>query len=173
MEKQRVMPAMSAGWWSWVAIPVLAVAAIACGGGDDDPAGAAGSGAAGAAGAPSGGSTGTLQVDAHWNGSIPAGTELKVAVFDCPFSMPPKRVFNGDVDSATGKASATDEKVPVGQWCLMAYYDLDPSDGLAPVEGLDPVNATGNENEKGSLPFVIEGGKTTTVVLELAVSQNK
>ena len=107
---------------------------------------------------------------AHWDGTVPAGTELKVAVFTCPFSMPPKRYFTGPVDVSTGEATATDDKVSVGDWCVMAYYDLDTSDGLAPVKGLDPVNATGKEHEKGSIPVVIQGGKTTTNSLELKVA---
>ena len=156
---------------AWVLASLLALTLAACGGGDDAPgSGAAGSAGGGAGGAPATTGVGTLQVNAHWSGSIPEGTKLKVAVFACPFTMPPKRVLVGDVDGATGEATATDAKVPTGDWCLMAYYDLDPNDGLAPVKGLDPVNATGRENEKSSLPVSVQDGKTTAISLELKVA---
>jgi hypothetical protein len=109
--------------------------------------------------------TGSVEVTGNWDGSAPEGSDLRVSLFDCPFTMPPDYFFEGTWDAETGDVWATQEGVEPGEWCLMAYIDIDDGDGLAPMEGLDPVNATGDENPNGAIPIAVEAGKTTTVEL--------
>jgi hypothetical protein len=108
---------------------------------------------------------GSIEVTGNWQGAVPAGSNLRVSVFECPFTMPPTYFFEGTWDSTSGDAYAQQDEIDPGDWCLMAYIDADPLDGLAPVVGLDPMNATGDENSDGAIPIVIEAGETTHVDL--------
>ena len=108
---------------------------------------------------------GSVEITGNWDGTAPDGTGLRVSIFECPFSMPPKYFFEGTWDPATGDVEALQENVEPGDWCLMAYIDMDDTDGLAPMDGLDPVNATGDENSDGAIPIVVEAGETTVVDL--------
>jgi len=115
------------------------------------------------------GDTGALEVTGDWQGTAPEGTKLRVSVFGCPFTMPPDYFFEGTWDSASGDVFAELAEVDAGDWCLMAYVDIDPTDGLAPVDGLDPVNATGDENSDGAIPITVEAGETTVVDLAFEI----
>ena len=111
------------------------------------------------------GDTGTIAVTGNWDGSAPDGTGLRVSVFGCPFTMPPDYYFEGTWDSSTGDVAASQDGVTPGEWCLMAYIDIDSTDGLRPVDGTDAVNSTGDENEEGAIPITVTAGETTTVDL--------
>jgi hypothetical protein len=150
-----------------IAAGALALLPALTGGcGDGDGGGADG-------GSPDGGTDddtrGTVQVTGTWDGGAPAGTGFRVSLFECPFAMPPDYFMQGTFDPGTGDVAATIPEVEPGPWCLMAYVDMDPDDGLAPVSGLDPVNATGDENEWGALPIEVVAGQTTTVDLGFAI----
>ena len=108
---------------------------------------------------------GSIEVTGNWQGAAPDGSNLRVSIFECPFTMPPAYFFEGTWDSTGGDAYAELDGIDPGDWCLMAYIDADPSDGLAPVVGTDAINATGDENSDGALPIVIEAGETTFVDL--------
>ena len=108
---------------------------------------------------------GSIEVTGNWQGALPDGSNLRVSIFGCPFTMPPTYFFEGTWDSTGGDVYAELDDIDPGDWCLMAYIDADSSDGLAPVVGLDPMNATGDENSDGAIPIVIESGETTHVDL--------
>ena len=113
--------------------------------------------------------TGTVSVTGNFDGSAPEGSALRVSVFECPFAMPPDYFFEGTWDSETGAVEASQDDVDPGDWCLMAYIDIDPDDGLAPMDGLDPVNATGEENSDGAIPITVVAGETTAVDLTFEI----
>jgi hypothetical protein len=141
---------------------LLAVGAAGCG--DDDAADG---------GDPSGdaGTTGAIELDGNWAGDKPDGVAFQVAVFACPFSMPPA-YYNGgagSIDLATGDVHDVIEDVLAGEWCVMAYVDMDTSDGLMPVDGLDATTTTGLENASGAIPVEVVAGETTTVALTFAI----
>ncbi len=115
------------------------------------------------------GDVGTLTVTGNWVGNAPNGSNLRVSVFECPFAMPPEYFFEGTWDSDSGDVYASLDDVEAGDWCLMAYIDIDSSDGLAPVDGLDAVNDIGSENSDGALEITVFGGETTTVDLVFAI----
>ena len=126
-------------------------AAMGCGGGgdggDDDTLGA-------------------IEVTGNWNGATPDGVMFDVAVFACPFTMPPESFPQSpEIDAASGDVHDLVEDVSPGEWCLMAYIDMDPDDGLAPVAGLDAVNATGAENANGAIALDVVAGEITPIDL--------
>jgi hypothetical protein len=136
-------------------------AAAGCDEGDDGGGDAAPDG---------GGDLGAIEVTGNWGGAIPEGATFKTAVFECPFTMPPiNSDLDGVVDLDTGDVHGLVEGIEPGTWCLMAYIDMDPDDGLAPVPGLDAVNATGGENENGAIEVAVEAGETTAVPLVFEV----
>ena len=92
-----------------------------------------------------------------------------MAVFPCPFSMPPEYFAEGDYDAASGDVHALVSDVEPGEWCLMAYVDMDPEDGLAPAEGIDAINDTGDENSNGALAVDVVAGETTPLDLSFAI----
>lgn len=110
-----------------------------------------------------------VEVSGNWSGTLTEEKSLRVSIFECPFSMPPRYFFEGTADPTTGDVHASWDNVAPGDWCLMAYIDMDSGDGYAPVAGLDPVNNTGDENTDGGLPITVVAGQVTSVVLEFAV----
>jgi len=129
---------------------------------------AAGCGDSGGDTAPDGGGDdlGAIEVTGNWNGAMPDGVTFDVAVFACPFTMPPESFPQSPtIDVGTGDVYDLVEDVPPGEWCLMAFIDMDQDDGLAPVEGLDAVNATGAENANGAIALDVVAGETTVIDL--------
>ena len=113
---------------------------------------------------------GSVEATGIWDGAQPAGVNFDVAVFECPFSMPPKKAsLDNPVDPETGAVSGIVEDIEPGEWCVMAYIDMNPEDGLAPVKGTDAINHTGQENEDGAIPIIVESGRATTLQLEFAL----
>jgi hypothetical protein len=143
------------------ALALLLVLSAGCGGGNDDD------------GNDDDGGTddtvGTVEVAGDWDGDAPEGTGFRVSLFACPFNMPPDYFQEGEFDPASGDVEAVIPEVEPGEWCLMAYVDMDPEDGLAPVDGLDAVNATGDENEWGAISIEVVAGQTTAVDLVFAI----
>ena len=116
--------------------------------------------------ADAGDALGAIELTGNWDGAIPDGATFKTAVFECPFSMPPVYSdLDGTIDPGTGDVHGLLEEIEPGAWCLMAYVDMNPDDGLAPVAGTDAVNATGEENESGALEVDVAAGETTVVDL--------
>jgi hypothetical protein len=113
-----------------------------------------------------GGTLGAIEVTGNWDGAQPDGVTFDVAVFACPFTMPPT-YYNGDgtIDADTGDVHALLGEIEPGGWCLMAYVDMNPDDGLAPVPGTDAVNATGEENANGAIAVDVVAGETTAIEL--------
>lgn len=148
---------------------LLALAALSCSDDDDSNADGGDADTDSDTDSDADADTGTVSVTGNWDGSAPEGSELRVSLFPCPFSMPPEYYFTGTWDSGTGDVAASQDGVDPGEWCLMAYIDMDSTDGLAPVDGTDPVNATGEENDEGTLPITVTAGETTTVDLEFAI----
>ncbi len=107
---------------------------------------------------------GTVEVSGSWAGAFPEGAFFRVFFFGCLLSMPPNYYFDSPI-AENGDVLAIQEEVDAGEWCLMAYVDMDPDDGLAPVVGLDPVNTTGDENDEGALMIHVVTGETTVVPL--------
>jgi len=140
--------------------------ALGCGGGGGDRDGSAPD-----AGGPDGGDAmGAIEVTGNWDGAQPDGVTFDVAVFECPFTMPPAYFnYDGTIDADTGDVHAVLDEIPPGEWCLMAFIDMVPDDGLAPVPGTDAVNATGAENESGAIALDVVAGETTTVNLVFEV----
>ena len=113
---------------------------------------------------------GAVLATGNWTGEQPDGVNFDLALFPCPFAMPPEKAsLNNPVDPETGAVSGKIEDVPPGDWCIMAYIDMDPSDGLAPIQGVDALNATGQENDNGALPVTITSGKTTELTLTFEI----
>ncbi|MCK5690851.1 hypothetical protein KAI87_16340 [Myxococcota bacterium] len=112
---------------------------------------------------------GSIEITGNWDGTLTEGLDFRVSIFACPFSMPPKYYFNGTVDHLTGDVYATYEEIEPGEWCLMAYIDMEPYDSLSPVSGLDPANNTGDENSNGAVPITITAGETTVIDLTFAL----
>ena len=119
---------------------------------------------AGGAGASKGG---TLEVSGVYDGTIEDGAVLKIAVFECPFSMPPKRFGEGTVDVSSGKTFGVIEEIEAGDWCFMAYIDMDTSDGLSPVAGLDPSSIASKSD--GGTPFTVKDGQVTHQSVEYQI----
>jgi hypothetical protein len=144
-----------------MATMVLISTLLACcdgGGGDDD--GGTGDGTD---------QHGAVEVSGAWDGAAPDSAGFRVAIFECPFTMPPDLFVEGDYDPQSGQVQALAPEVEPGQWCLMAYVDMDPEDGLAPVDGLDAVNDTGQENASGAIPIEVQAGQTTSLELDFAI----
>lgn len=147
---------------------LVALAAGACGGGG-------GGEDAGAADADTdadadGGTAGAIEVTGTWGGAQPEGVTLKTAVFPCPWTMPPTYSdLDGTIDPGTGGVHGLVEGIEPGPWCVMAYVDMNPDDGLAPVEGTDAVNATGLENGSGAIPVEVAAGETEVMELTFAI----
>ncbi len=120
--------------------------------------------------APATATTGTVHVTGSYQGTLAGSPNLRVSMFPCPFQMPPKYYFEGTYDAASGAVEATQEDVEPGEWCLMAYIDVNPDDGLAPVVGLDPQNAGNGENANGAVPVTVTAGQTTEVALSFALA---
>lgn len=113
---------------------------------------------------------GSVLVTGFWDGAQPDGVNFDVAVFPCPFTMPPEKAsLNNPVDPNTGAVTGLVSEVPPGEWCVMAYIDMDPNDGLAPVKGTDALNATGQENDQGAIPIIVTSDKTTELALTFAI----
>ncbi|MFO8074170.1 MAG: hypothetical protein R6V85_20100 [Polyangia bacterium] len=112
---------------------------------------------------------GAVEVSGAWDGAAPETAGFRVAIFECPFSMPPELFVEGDYDPQSGQVQALAPEVDPGQWCLMAYLDMDTEDGLAPVDGLDAVNDTGQENASGAIPIEVRAGQTTSLELTFAI----
>ncbi|HUU22302.1 MAG TPA: hypothetical protein VM389_07170 [Phycisphaerae bacterium] len=144
------------------ALVLLLVVAAGCG---DTDEGAGDAGDDGGTDSPDG----TVEVTGNWDGAAPAGTGFRVSLFACPFSMPPDYFQQGTFDADSGEVDAVISEVEPGEWCLMAYVDMDPDDGLAPVGGLDAVNASGDENEWGAIPLEVTAGQTTAIDLVFAI----
>jgi hypothetical protein len=109
---------------------------------------------------------GAIEVNGSWDGAQPDGVTFKTAVFACPFTMPPEYSdLDGTIDPDTGDVHGLVEEIDPGEWCLMAYVDMSPDDGLAPVPGTDAVNATGEENANGAIALDVAAGETTIVDL--------
>lgn len=113
---------------------------------------------------------GTVHVTGHYTGTLAGTPNLRVSMFPCPFQMPPKYFFEGTYDAATGDVDASQANVDAGEWCLMAYIDVNPADGLAPVPGLDPQNTGNGENSSGAVPVTVAAGQTTEVTLSFALA---
>jgi hypothetical protein len=145
-------------------LSLLALLAIAAGGcGDDDAAD-------GDAGADAG-TTGAIELSGNWAGDKPDGVSFQVAMFACPFTMPPSYYSDDDgtIDLATGDVHLLIQDIEPGEWCIMAYIDMLPDDGLMPVDGLDATTTTGLENANGAIPVQVVAGETTTVALAFAI----
>ncbi len=143
----------------------LALAALGCA---DDGSGADAD--AGADGGSDTATTGAIELTGNWDGDKPDGVGFDVAVFACPFTMPPESFpTSPTIDTTTGDVYALVEDVPPGEWCVMAYIDMIPDDSLAPVSGVDALNATGQENEYGAIPVEVVAGETTALPLTFAV----
>jgi hypothetical protein len=146
---------------SFMIVLVALSAAAGCGDGGGSDAAPDGGGDGGG-----GGDLGAIEVTGSWDGAILDGATFKTAVFGCPFSMPPTYSdLDGAVDLDTGEVHGLVENIEPGAWCLMAYIDMDPGDGLVPVTGLDPVNATGAENENGAIALDVVAGQITPIDL--------
>jgi hypothetical protein len=144
------------------------LAVFGCGCGDDDDAALADAGADASADA---GTTGAIELWGNWAGDKPDGVSFQVALFECPFTMPPA-YYSGDdgtIDVATGDVHLLIDDVEPGEWCVMAYIDMVADDGLMPVADLDAVTTTGLENENGAIPVEVVAGQTTLVELTFAV----
>jgi hypothetical protein len=116
--------------------------------------------------ADGGDTLGAIEVTGNWDGAQPDGVTFDVAVFECPFTMPPTYYCgDGTIDAGTGDVHALLEEIEPGEWCLMAYVDMISDDGLAPVSGTDAVNATGEENANGAIAIDVIAGETATVDL--------
>lgn len=111
----------------------------------------------------------SIEVTGNWSGSLSEEKNLRVSIFDCPFSMPPSYFFEGTANPSTGDVYAKLDDLSSGDWCLMAYIDMDSTDGLSPAAGLDPINDTGDENASGAIPISVIAGKTNTLVLKFAI----
>jgi hypothetical protein len=149
------------------AILFAAGAGLAAGGcGDAGGGGDAGTGTDTDTDSDGGSTLGAIEVAGNWDGAQPDGVTFKTAVFACPFTMPPEYSdLDGTIDSVTGDVHGLIEEVEPGEWCLMAYVDMNPDDGLQPVAGTDAVNATGDENVNGALAIDVIGGEITVVDL--------
>jgi hypothetical protein len=158
-----------------MAMLVAALAALGCG--DDDGATGGGDGGTDAdtdtdsdTDADGGATVGAIEVTGTYDGVQPDGVTFKVAAFACPFTMPPTYYDgSGTIDAATGAVHSLIEGVEPGEWCLMAYVDMNPDDGLQPVAGTDAVNATGDENANGAIPIDVVAGETTVVDVAFAI----
>lgn len=153
--------------WILVATMALGFVTVSCGDDDGSEFEAVDAGADLGADAPA--TTGTVEVSGIYDGTLPDGADLRVSLFECPLSMPPSFYFIGTVDPTSRAVSAAQTGVEPGTWCLMAYVDMDPTDGLAPVVGVDPTNSTGEENNEGTLEIEVVAGQTTEVDLSFAV----
>jgi len=117
-------------------------------------------------GADSGDGLGAIEITGGWDGVLPDDATFDVAVFACPFTMPPESFPQSPtIDTDTGAVHDLVESVPPGEWCLMAFIDMIPDDDLQPVAGLDAVNATGAENEYGAVAVDVVAGETLQIGL--------
>jgi hypothetical protein len=143
-----------------------ALAAFAAHGCGDDDGGGGDAGTDTDTDADGGGTLGAIDLTGNWDGAIPDGATFKTAVFECPFTMPPTYSdLDGTINLDTGDVHGLVEGIEPGTWCLMAYLDMDPDDGLAPVAGLDAVNATGAENENGAIAVDVVAGEVVPIEL--------
>jgi len=112
---------------------------------------------------------GSIIVQGSWDGDISEDASFKAAVTECPLLMPP--TYNGEetIDNETGEAFIQLDDIEPGQWCVMAYIDMDTTDGLLPKSGLDVINTGGNE--KGGIPVEIISGETITLDIGFAIVQ--
>jgi len=121
-------------------------------------------------GDPADGEPGEIHANGIWDGDQPDGVNFDVAVFECPFTMPPdKASLDNAVDPDTGAVSGLVEDVSPGKWCVMAYIDMVPDDGLAPIQGIDATNTTGKENANGAIPITVTANQTTELELTFAI----
>ena len=148
-----------------MSFPVAAAAifaAIGCADGETAPDG----------GGDGGDDLGAIEITGNWGGAKPDGVTFDVAVFACPFNMPPEYYHPaGAVDPDTGDVHDLIESVPPGEWCLMAFIDMIPDDDIMPVEGTDAISATGAENENGAIPLDVVAGETTQINLVFEILQ--
>lgn len=108
--------------------------------------------------------TGSLHLTGTWDQEMTPEVTFKWALFECPFTMPPSDSNVGTITD--NKLDALIEDIEVGQWCFLAFIDMNPDDGLKPVEG-DP-QAYPPQNQQ-SHEVTIEAGKTTTVNLSFEI----
>jgi hypothetical protein len=109
--------------------------------------------------------SGTLTITGTCDTTGTDGKAVKVAVYQCPFTMPPETTGAGTVSA--GIVSATIGGLAPGTWCTMAFVDMDEYDGLAPVRGLDPTGVIGADST--SIQFDIVEDQVTVLTLDFVV----
>jgi len=114
---------------------------------------------------PAAPTTGSLEIVGSIVGEVPEGAKPSVALFGCPFQMPPTTTAGGTItgDQVQGRV---DDLAP-GEICVLAFLDADRDDGVMPINGLDLV-AYPPEGQD-AFPVQIVAGETTRleVVFEL------
>lgn len=105
---------------------------------------------------------GRLEVTATWTEEVPEASELLLIVMSCPFTMPPEYSSLGTIEEGT--VTGAIEDIEPSEWCLQAYIDVDPDDGLVPKPGYDVTLVL--EDGAQSLPVTIVEGETTSLTLE-------
>jgi hypothetical protein len=118
------------------------------------------------AGCSSSGGTGALAVTGSFDGEASAAAELDIVVMECPFKMPP--VYSGNGVVAEGGAHGEVAGIEAGQWCVQTFIDMDPEDGLMPVQGLDATAAL--DAGAQSIPVSIRSGETTEITVAFEVA---
>lgn len=139
---------------------VLPFAGAGCGGDDDGGTGGDADSDADADGDAGGDAdTGSLEVVGPWTDADTSGAPVNVAVFECPFTMPPSKFVQGSIED--GVARVLVPGLAPGPWCVLAYIDMDTTDGLKPVNGVDAQAYPGEGQQ--SFEVAIAAGKTTTL----------
>ncbi len=95
------------------------------------------------------------------------GKTLNIAVFSCPFTMPPSYTGTGTV--ANGIASGTVTDLAEGSWCAMAYVDMVAGDGISNVVGVDPLASDASGTV---LQATIVKGEETVVNVTYSIPTN-
>ncbi len=106
---------------------------------------------------PEAATTGSLEIVGGWVGELPEGARPSVALFDCPFVMPPRKTAGGTIAEDRATVQVTD--LAPGEICVMAFLDADHGDGVMPINGLDLV-AYPPEGQQ-SFAVTIASGETT------------
>jgi hypothetical protein len=114
--------------------------------------------------------TGTVHLTVSYDGEVPEGAKITGAVMACPFTMPPIMVPPPAFAVQTFPAEGDFADVPAGEHCIYVYMDVDPTDGVVPVPGVDNVNLLPEGAE--SFPVTITAGEVTNLDIELVNTES-